>query len=65
MQKYPDKNAILVGHSLGRSIVCRIVKTLTNVEKLERIFGCIIIDVVEGTAYFGSYLHEPDHCRQT
>lgn len=39
-----------MGHSLGGSIGCRIVDTLTNVEKLERIVGAIIIDVVEGTA---------------
>ena len=46
MQKYPDKNVIIVGHSLGGSIACRIVDTLTNVEKLEKIAGCIVIDVV-------------------
>jgi protein phosphatase methylesterase 1 len=39
-----------MGHSLGGSIACRIVDTLTNIEKLERIVGCIVIDVVEGTA---------------
>lgn len=41
---------VIIGHSLGGSIACRIVDTLTNVEKNERISGCIIIDVVEGTA---------------
>ena len=50
MQKYPEKNVVIVGHSLGGSIACRIVDTLTNVEKIERIAGCIVIDVVEGTA---------------
>jgi len=50
MQKFPDKNVVVVGHSLGGSIACRIVDALTNVEKIERIVGCVIIDVVEGTA---------------
>lgn len=50
LQRFPDKNVVVVGHSLGGSIACRIVDTLTNVEKLERIVGCIVIDVVEGTA---------------
>jgi alpha-beta hydrolase superfamily lysophospholipase len=34
MQRYPDKNVVVVGHSLGGSIACRIVDTLTNVEKV-------------------------------
>ena len=46
MQKYPDKNVIIIGHSLGGSIACQIVDTLTNVEKNEKISGCIVIDVV-------------------
>lgn len=50
LQRFPDKNVVVVGHSLGGSIACRIVDSLTNVEKLERIVGCIVIDVVEGTA---------------
>lgn len=50
MQKFPDKNVVVVGHSLGGSIACRIVDTLTKVEKIERIVGCVVIDVVEGTA---------------
>ena len=50
LQKYPDKNVVVMGHSLGGSIGCRIVDTLTNIEKLERIVGAIIIDVIEGTA---------------
>jgi protein phosphatase methylesterase 1 len=35
---------------LGGSIACRIVDTLTNHEKFDRVVGCIVIDVVEGTA---------------
>lgn len=50
LQRFPDKNVVVVGHSLGGSIACRIVDSLTNTEKLERIVGCIVIDVVEGTA---------------
>lgn len=50
LQRFPDKNVVVVGHSLGGSIACRIVDSLTNAEKLERIVGCIVIDVVEGTA---------------
>ena len=34
MQRFPEKNVVIVGHSLGGSIGCRIVDTLTNVEKL-------------------------------
>ncbi len=30
MQRYPEKNVIVVGHSLGGSIGCRIVDILTN-----------------------------------
>lgn len=50
LQRFPDKNMVVVGHSLGGSIACRIVDSLTNKEKLEKIVGCIVIDVVEGTA---------------
>ena len=50
LQRYPEKNVVIVGHSLGGSIACRIVDTLTKVEKEERVVGCIVIDVVEGTA---------------
>ena len=50
LQRYPQKNVVIVGHSLGGSIACRITDTLTKVEKDERVVGCIIIDVVEGTA---------------
>lgn len=41
---------MIVGHSLGGSIGCRITDKLTNGEKLDRVVGCIVIDVVEGTA---------------
>jgi alpha-beta hydrolase superfamily lysophospholipase len=30
MQKYPDKNVVLVGHSLGGSICARVTDLLTN-----------------------------------
>jgi len=50
MQKFTDKNVVIVGHSLGGSIATRVVEVLTNVEKLERVVGLVVIDVVEGTA---------------
>lgn len=46
MQKFPDKNCVLVGHSMGGSVCARVVDILTNQEKEERIVGTIIIDVV-------------------
>jgi alpha-beta hydrolase superfamily lysophospholipase len=50
MQRYPEQNFIVVGHSMGGSIACRVVDALTNTEKIDRIVGCVVIDVVEGTA---------------
>lgn len=50
MQRYPEQNIIVVGHSMGGSIACRVVDVLTNTEKIGRIAGCVVIDVVEGTA---------------
>lgn len=50
LQRFPEKNVVVVGHSMGGSIAARVVDALTNIEKIERIVGCIIIDVVEGTA---------------
>ena len=34
MEIFPEKNVVIVGHSLGGSIACRVVETLINVEKL-------------------------------
>lgn len=50
MHKFPDKNIVLVGHSLGGSVCARVADKLTNIEHEPRIVGAIIIDVVEGTA---------------
>ena len=50
LHKFPDKNCVLVGHSMGGSVCARVTDLLTNQEKEERIVGSIIIDVVEGTA---------------
>lgn len=50
MAKYPDKNVVLIGHSMGGSVSVRVTDILTNVEKLPRIVGSVVIDVVEGTA---------------
>lgn len=50
LQKFPDKNCVLVGHSMGGSVCARVTDILSNQEKEERIVGSIIIDVVEGTA---------------
>ena len=46
MKKFPDKNVIIIGHSLGGSIATRITDTLTNDDHNSRIHGLIIIDVV-------------------
>jgi alpha-beta hydrolase superfamily lysophospholipase len=46
LQRFPDKNVIVVGHSMGGSIAARVVDALTNIEKIERIVACIVIDVV-------------------
>lgn len=48
--RFPEKNVVIVGHSLGGSIACRITHLLANVEKLERVVGCVVVDVVEGSA---------------
>ena len=50
MHKFPDKNVIIVGHSMGGSVCARVVDVMSNVEKETKIVGAIIIDVVEGTA---------------
>jgi protein phosphatase methylesterase 1 len=50
MLKFPNKNFVLIGHSLGGSVCARVTDALTNKQKLDRIVGMIIIDVVEGTA---------------
>ena len=50
MQKHKQKNVVIIGHSLGGSVAVRITDMLTNQEKNEKIFGCVVIDVVEGTA---------------
>lgn len=31
MHKYPDKNVVLVGHSLGGSVCARVADRLTNI----------------------------------
>ncbi len=31
LHRFPDKNVVIVGHSLGGSVACRIVDILTNV----------------------------------
>ncbi len=50
MNKFPEKNVIVMGHSLGGSIAAFITDKLTNSESNDKIVGSIIIDVVEGTA---------------
>lgn len=30
MQKYPEKNIVLIGHSLGGSVCARVTDILTN-----------------------------------
>jgi surfactin synthase thioesterase subunit len=50
MDRFHDKNVVIIGHSMGGSVACRLTDILTNQEKDPRIVGCVIIDVVEGTA---------------
>lgn len=33
MHKHPDKNVVLVGHSMGGSVCARVTDVMTNVEK--------------------------------
>jgi len=53
-EKYPSRTMLVLGHSMGGAIA---VKTIDYVEKVmadselkKAILGCVIIDVVEGTA---------------
>lgn len=50
LQRFPEQNFVLVGHSLGGSIACRLTDLATNEPWGKRVQGMIIIDVVEGTA---------------
>ncbi len=33
MDKYNDKNIVIIGHSMGGSVACRVTDILTNKEK--------------------------------
>ena len=33
MNKYPDKNVIMIGHSMGGSVCARVTDVMTNQEK--------------------------------
>jgi len=50
MKLFPDQNIIMIGHSLGGSICCRVTEAILKEEAGKRVQGMIIIDVVEGTA---------------
>jgi protein phosphatase methylesterase 1 len=59
-QKFPDKMIIIVGHSMGGSIAAKATDAILASNLAEKIQGktilanqnqgCIVIDVVEGTA---------------
>lgn len=48
--KYPNATFVILGHSLGGSVACRLAKQLETSPLAERIVGLISVDVVEGTA---------------
>lgn len=50
MRLHPNQNFIMIGHSLGGSICCRVTEGILKEEIGKRAQGMIIIDVVEGTA---------------
>ena len=50
VDKYPDHNIVMLGHSLGGSICVRATELALHKAYKSRIQGMIIIDVVEGTA---------------
>jgi protein phosphatase methylesterase 1 len=50
VDKYPDHNIIMVGHSLGGGVAIRTTQLALEKAWRERIQGMVIIDVVEGTA---------------
>jgi protein phosphatase methylesterase 1 len=50
MKLYTDQNIIMIGHSLGGAVCCRVTENILKEEVGHRVQGMIIIDVVEGTA---------------
>ena len=48
--KYSNATFVILGHSLGGSIACRLAKQLETSPLAERIVALISVDVVEGTA---------------
>lgn len=50
LKRYPDPNFVIVGHSLGGSIACRLTDAASHEAWGKRVQGMIIIDVAEGTA---------------
>jgi protein phosphatase methylesterase 1 len=50
VKKYPNSTFVILGHSLGGSIACRLAKQLEKSPIAERIVSLISVDVVEGTA---------------
>lgn len=50
VDKYPDHNIIMVGHSLGGSVAIRAADLGLHKAWRERIQGIVVIDVVEGNA---------------
>lgn len=50
MEKYPNHTFILMGHSLGGSVVAKAGKVIESNPEYARIRGLIVIDVSEGVA---------------
>lgn len=50
MAKYPSHTFILMGHSLGGSVVAKAGKVIESNPDYERVRGIILIDVSEGVA---------------
>ncbi len=51
--KFPESTFVIVGHSLGGAIACKLATTLEleeNAEIKAKVVGLIVIDVSEGTA---------------
>ena len=49
-EQFPKSTIVLMGHSMGGSVACKVSKKLENQPEGERVIGLIVIDVVEGSA---------------
>lgn len=53
-EQFPTRTLVLVGHSMGGAMATKVVdhleKSMPNSDLKKAVQGCIIIDVVEGSA---------------